>query len=58
MRSRIRRRVVYACVGALLFMAFGIYFALGREPASGGQLVAPRVGALACVVPSGSLTGL
>jgi hypothetical protein len=36
-RSRIRRRVVIVCVGALLFMAFGIYFAIGREGAASGQ---------------------
>jgi hypothetical protein len=42
MRSKIRRRVVYACVGALLFMALGIYFALGRaEGAAGAGLTSP-----------------
>jgi hypothetical protein len=41
MRSRIRRRVVIACVGALVFMALGIYFALARgEGAVGGHLPA------------------
>ncbi|MDB4979955.1 MAG: hypothetical protein JWM82_707 [Myxococcales bacterium] len=39
MRTKIRRRVVFACVGALVFMALGIYFALGRgEGASGVRL--------------------
>jgi hypothetical protein len=39
MRTRIRRRVVFACVGALVFMALGIYFALARgEGGSGAQL--------------------
>jgi cytochrome c-type biogenesis protein CcmH/NrfG len=39
MRTRIRRRVVFACVGALVFMALGIYFALGRgESAQGVRL--------------------
>jgi hypothetical protein len=39
MRTKIRRRIVFACVGALLFMALGIYFALGRgEGASGVRL--------------------
>jgi hypothetical protein len=37
MRAKIRRRVVLACVGALLFMVAGIYFVLGHEGAGSGS---------------------
>ncbi len=42
-RSRIRRRVVIVCVGALLFMAIGIYVVLGRDGASGSIVGAAPV---------------
>jgi cytochrome c-type biogenesis protein CcmH/NrfG len=60
MRAKIRRRVVLACVGALLFMAIGIYFALGRgEGASGDRPpTSPSARALALAASPSALGGL
>ena len=52
MRARIRRRVVIACVGALVFMALGIYFALGRGENASGVRLTSAARTLALAVPA------